>query len=77
MVASGQSISAMSIEDLRIVFMYPSDVRRFSVIQLTDDFQIPGLDSNLFSLRAMEAKTFPFPGKNAEVSPLGEKLPFR
>lgn len=56
--------------------MYLSEVRPFVWFQFTDVFHVRGVESNLLSLVAMEAKGFTFHGKNSEISLFGGKLVF-
>lgn len=76
MEASGQFIPIVGIGDVNVVFMHPSDVRLFRVIQFTDVFHIWDLDSNFFALRAMKTKRFSFHARNSKISLFSGKLAF-
>ena len=75
-VASGQSIPIVGIGDVRVVFIFPGEARPMCVVQLTDVLFVPGLNANLFSLRAMDAKGYEFHGGNLSISMFDGNLTF-
>lgn len=77
MVESGQFIPiVVFIGDSKIAFVHPSGETPGRVVQLTGVLFIPGLQTNLFSLRGMEAIGYSFHERDSEISLFGGKLVF-